>query len=57
MDVIKGPGKAPALSSSEVMGEFPIKPWEEGEKGSHISRACPGVCHCWSMLLQVSLVT
>lgn len=57
MDVIKGPGRAPALSSSEVMGDFPIKPWEEGEKGEPHEPCTSGVCHCLSMLLQVSLVT
>ena len=30
MDVLSGPGKPPALSSTDVMGDFPIKPWEEG---------------------------
>ena len=34
MDVIKGPGKAPALSAPEVMGDYPVKPWDEGGRGA-----------------------
>ena len=53
MDVIKGPGKAPALSSAEVMGDFPIKPWEDGEngEGGRDMRCVRSISGVWQSLL------
>ena len=52
MDVIKGPGKAPALSAPEVMGDYPVKPWDEGGKGEGQHEV--GVSWCVPLLSNVA---